>query len=134
MAQAASWLGKGQLSLVTLTRQKCRRTMASMSKCPTCRQEIATPGMFNLLGWAEFACPHCRSRLEAKAPSSTSLAVMMTLLFGLGRESRIFEVIAVVFVVVVFALFLIEAMHPRLRLKKPLPAPAIRLNIAGNEQ
>jgi hypothetical protein len=90
--------------------------------------------MFNLQGWAEFVCPHCKARLEAKAPRSTMLAVMMTFLFGLGREGRIFEVVAVVFAVLFFTIFLIEAMHPQLRFKKPLPEPAIRLNIAENQQ
>jgi len=98
--------------------------------CPSCSLNIATPSMFNLPGWAEFVCPHCRARLEAKAPRSTMLAAMMPLLFGLGREGRIFEVIALVFTVVVFTIFLIEAMHPQLRFKKPLPEPAVRLNLA----
>jgi len=88
--------------------------------------------MFNLQAWAEFVCPHCRARLEAKAPRSTMLAAMMTLLFGLGREGRTFEVIAVVFAVAAFTIFLIEAMHPQLRFKKPLPEPAVRLNIADH--
>jgi len=90
--------------------------------------------MFNLQAWAEFVCPHCRARLEAKAPRSTPFAVLMTLLFGLGRQGHIFEVIAVAFMVVFFAMFITEAMHAQLRLKKPLPEPAIRLNIFDNQQ
>jgi len=88
--------------------------------------------MFNLQGWAEFVCPHCGARLEAKTPRSTMLAVMMSFLFGLGLEGRIFEVVVIVFAITVFTVFLIEAAHPRLRFKKPLPKPQIRLNIAGN--
>lgn len=87
--------------------------------------------MFNLQGWAEFVCPHCRTRLEAKAPRSTMLATGMPLLFLLGREGRIFELIAVVFVLATLTAFIVEAMHPQLRFKKPLPEPAIRLNISG---
>ena len=90
--------------------------------------------MFNLQGWAEFACPHCRARLEAKPPRSGMLAVMMPLLFGLGREGRIFEVVAIVFAIGVFTVFLMEAAHPQLRFKKPLPEPAIRLNIAEDQR
>ena len=58
---------------------------------------------------------------------------MMPLLFGLGREGRIFEVFAIVFAVGAFTVFLIEAAHPQLRFKKPLPEAEIRLNIAENE-
>src|SRR5690349_8397947 len=108
--------------------------MRSMSACPSCGQKIATPSLFNLQGCAEFVCPHSKALWEAKAPRSTMLAVMMTFLFGLGREGRIFEVAAVVFAVVVFTTFLIEAMHPQLRFKKPRPEPSIRLNIVENQQ
>lgn len=59
------------------------------------------------------------------------LAVMMPLLFGLGREGRIFALIGILCVVAFFAVFLVEAVHPRLRFKKPLPEPSIRLNIAA---
>jgi len=86
--------------------------------------------MFNLQGWAEFVCPHCRARLEAKAPRSGMFALLMVSLFGLGREGRVFEVVAIVFAIGVITAFLIEAAHPQLRLKKRLPEPAIRLNIA----
>lgn len=61
------------------------------------------------------------------------LGVMMPLLFGLGREGRIFEVVAIVFAIGVFTVFLMEAAHPQLRFKKPLPAAEIRLNLAENE-
>jgi hypothetical protein len=59
------------------------------------------------------------------------LAATMPFVFGLGRAGRVFEVVAILFAVGVFAGFIIEAMHPQLRFKKPLPAPGIRLNIAG---
>jgi hypothetical protein len=90
--------------------------------------------MFNLQAWAEFVCPHCDARLEAKAPRVTVFAVMMPLLSLLGHRGRIFEIIAIVFMVAFFVLFLMQASQPQLRFKKPLPKPAIRLNIAGDQQ
>ena len=87
--------------------------------------------MFNLAGWAEFVCPHCRARLEAKPPRSTMLAAIMPLVFGLGLAGRLFEVIAIIFAIGIFTAFVIEAIHPQLRFKKPLPEPTIRLNIVG---
>ena len=102
-----------------------------MSKCPSCAQTIATPSMFNLQGWAEFVCPHCRARLEARPPRSTMLAATMPFVFGLGLAGRVFEAVAVIFAIGTFTAFLLEATHPQLRFKKPLPVPAIRLNIAG---
>jgi len=90
--------------------------------------------MFNLPGWAEFVCPDCGARLEAKAPRSAMLASMMPFLFLLGRYGRTLEVIAIMFALAAFTVFLLEAMHPQLRFKKPLPKPAIRLNIAGQQQ
>jgi hypothetical protein len=90
--------------------------------------------MFNLQAWAEFVCPHCGARLEAKAPPSTMLSILIPLVALLGHRGRIFEVVAVVFMVAVFVVFLKQASQPQLRCKKPLPKPGIRLNIAGTEQ
>jgi len=102
-----------------------------MSKCPSCGQQIATPSMFNLQGWAEFTCPQCHARLEAKAPRSTMLAAVMPIFFVLGRQGRVFEGIALAFVFATFTAFIVEAMRPQLRFKKPLPEPEIRLNLAA---
>ena len=106
--------------------------MIAMSACPSCGKKIATPSMFNLPGWAEFVCPHCGARLEAKTPRSTMLAVMMSFLFFFGLVPRILEVVVIVFAITVFTVFLLEATHPQLRFKKPRTKPQIRLNIAGN--
>ncbi|HWC15422.1 MAG TPA: hypothetical protein VG498_00315 [Terriglobales bacterium] len=102
-----------------------------MSKCPSCGQQIATPSMLSLRGWAEFVCPQCRARLEAKTPRSTMLGILMPIFFFLGREGRIFEITAVAFMVATFTCFIIEAWRPQLRFKKPLPEPEIRLNLVG---
>lgn len=90
--------------------------------------------MFNLQAWAEFTCPNCRARLEAKPPRSTPLVVPMACLFVLARQGHVFEVIAVAFAALTFVLFMLESAHPQLRAKKPLPQPHIRLNIAGDQQ
>jgi len=87
--------------------------------------------MFNLQGWAEFTCPQCRARLEAKAPRATVMGAVMPIFFVLGRQGRIFEGIAIALVAATLAAFIIEAMRPQLRFKKPLPQPEIRLNLAG---
>lgn len=105
-----------------------------MSICHNCGREIATPSMFNLQAWAEFVCPHCGARLEAKPPRSTMLGVLIPFAALLGHQGRAFEVVAVIVMVAVFVVFLRQASRPQLRFKKPLPEPGIRLNIAGNQQ
>ena len=87
--------------------------------------------MFNLQAWAEFVCPQCQARLEAKAPRSTMLGAVMPIFFVLGRQGRVFEGVAIAFVFAALTAFMIEAMRPQLRFKKPLPEPEIRLNLAG---
>ena len=50
----------------------------------------------------------------------------------LARHGRTFEIIAFVFMFVTIFLLLPESTHPKLRLRKrPLPKPAIRLNLDG---
>ena len=50
----------------------------------------------------------------------------------LARHGRTFEIIAFVFMFVTIFLMLLESTHPKLRLRKrPLPKPAIRLNLDG---
>ena len=87
--------------------------------------------MFNLQGWAEFTCPQCHARLEAKAPRSTMLGAIMPIFFVLGRQGRVFEGIAIAFMLGTLTAFILEAMRPQLRFKKALPEPEIRLNLAG---
>ena len=67
-----------------------------------------------------------------KPPRSFVLGPLMAPLFLLARQGRVFEVIAIVYSVVTVMLMLFECSRPKVRLrKKPLPEPAIRLNIDG---
>jgi hypothetical protein len=82
--------------------------------------------------WAHLACPNCKARLEMKPPRSALLGPLIAPLFVLARRGRVFEVIAFAFMFVTIFLLLLESFHPKLRLRtKPLPQPAIRLNIDG---
>jgi hypothetical protein len=67
-----------------------------------------------------------------KPPRSALLGPLIAPLFVLARRGRVFEVIAFAFMFVTIFLLLLESFHPKLRLRtKPLPQPAIRLNIDG---
>jgi hypothetical protein len=56
----------------------------------------------------------------------------MAPLFVLGRQGRVFEVIAFAYMFATLFLLVLESAHPKVRLRiKPLPKPAIWLNIGG---
>lgn len=103
-----------------------------MAKCPACGYDVRTPFFLNLDGWSHLACPQCKARLEMKPPRSAVLGPLMPPLFVLARQGRVFEIIAFVFAFATIFLLLLESSRPKLQLrKKPLPKPAIRLNIDG---
>ena len=103
-----------------------------MAKCPACGHNVRTPFFLNLDGWRHLACPHCKARLEMKPPRSVVLGPLMGPLFVLARQGRVFEVIAFALMFVTIFLLLLESSRPKLQLRKrPLPKPAIRLNIDG---
>jgi hypothetical protein len=103
-----------------------------MAKCPTCAHDVRTPFFLNLDGWAHLTCTQCKARLEMKPPRSVVLGPLMAPLFVLARQDRVFEVIAFVFMFATIFLLLLESCRPKLRLRtRPLPKPAIRLNIDG---
>lgn len=103
-----------------------------MASCPACNYDVRTPLFLNLDAWTHLACPHCKARLEMKPPRSALLGPLIAPLFVLARRGRIFEVIAFAYMFVTFSLLLFESLRPQLRLRtKPLPKPAIRLNIDG---
>jgi hypothetical protein len=67
-----------------------------------------------------------------KPPRSILLGPLMAPLFVLARWGRVFEVAAFLFMFTTILLLLLESVRPALRLrKKPLPKPAIRLDIDG---
>lgn len=103
-----------------------------MAKCPACSHEIRTPFLMNLDAWSHLACPHCKARLEMKPPRSFLLAPLIAPLFVLARQGRIFEILAFVFMFATFLFVLLASLHPAVRLrKKPVPKPAITLDIEG---
>jgi uncharacterized protein YbaR (Trm112 family) len=103
-----------------------------MATCPVCEHDLATPFFLNLDAWRHLVCPHCKARLEMKAPRSAVLGPLMAPLFVLARRGRVFEVIAFVFMFATIFLVLLESIRPKVQLrKKPLPKPTIRLNIDG---
>ncbi len=103
-----------------------------MAICPACNHEVATPFFLNLDGWRHLVCPHCKARLEMKPPRSVVLVALIAPLFVLARQGRAFEVIAFVFAFATIFLLLLESVRPQVQLRKrPLPKPAIRLNIDG---
>ena len=103
-----------------------------MAKCPACNHDVRAPFFLNMDAWAHLACPNCKARLEMKPPRSALFAPIMAPLFVLARRGRVFEVIAFAFMFVTIFLLLLESFCPKLRLRtKPLPKPAIRLNIDG---
>jgi hypothetical protein len=103
-----------------------------MAPCPACKHDVAAPFFLNLDAWRNLVCPRCKARLEMKPPRSFVLAPLMAPLFVLARQGRVFEVIAFAFMFATIFLVLLESARPRLQLrKKPLPEPAIRLNLDG---
>jgi len=103
-----------------------------MAKCPACGHDVRTPFFLNLNAWSHLSCAQCKARLEMKPPQSAVLGPLMPPLFVLARRGRAFEVIAFVFSFVTIFLLLLESSRPKLQLRKrPVPKPAIRLNIDG---
>jgi hypothetical protein len=82
--------------------------------------------------WRWLVCPHCKVRLDMKPPRSFVLGSLVVPLLLLARRGHVFEVIAFLFMFATFFLLLLESVHPRVQLrKKPLPKPAVRLDIDG---
>lgn len=103
-----------------------------MAKCPACDHDVRTPFFLNLDGWSHLTCAQCKARMEMKPPRSVALGPLVAPLFVLARQGRAFEVFAFVFVFATVFLLLLESMRPKVQLRKrPLPKPAIRLNIGG---
>jgi hypothetical protein len=103
-----------------------------MAECPACHHDVATPFFLTLEAWSHLACPHCKARLEMKPPRSFVMSPVMAPLFVLARQGRVFEIIAFAYMLATLFLVLLESVRPKLRLRRrPLPKPAIRLNING---
>jgi hypothetical protein len=103
-----------------------------MAACPACNHDVTTPFFLNLDAWRHLVCPHCQARLEMKPPRSVVLGPFMVPLIVLARQGRVFEVIAFVFMFATILLLLLESARPKVQLRKrPLPKPAVRLNIDG---
>lgn len=103
-----------------------------MAKCPACDHDVRAPFFLNLEGWSHLTCKQCKARLEMKTPRAFAFAPLMAPLFVLARQGRVFEVIAFAFMFATIFFVLLECIRPKVRLrKKPLPEPAIRLNIDG---
>jgi hypothetical protein len=103
-----------------------------MAKCPACDRDVRTPFFLDLDGWRHLTCTQCKARLEMKPLRSFLLAPLMGPLFVLARRGTVFEVVAFVYMFATIFLVLLESGRPKLQLRKrPLPKPAIRLNIDG---
>jgi hypothetical protein len=103
-----------------------------MAKCPACARDVRTPFFLNLDAWSHLACTHCKARLEMKPPRYALLGPLIAPLFVLARQGRVFEIVAFIFMFATFSLLILECARPKLRLRtKPIPKPAIRLNIDG---
>jgi len=103
-----------------------------MAKCPACSHDVRTPFFLNLDGWSHLACEHCKARLELKPPRYFVLGPLIAPIFLLARQGRVFEIVAFLFMFATISLMVVECAHPKVRLRtKPLPKPAIRLDING---
>jgi len=103
-----------------------------MANCPACGGDVRTPLFLNIDAWRHLTCPHCKARLEMKAPRSFLLAPLIAPLFVLARQGRTVEVVAFVYMFLTISLVLWESFHPKVQIrKKPLPEPEIRLNLKG---
>jgi hypothetical protein len=101
-----------------------------MAKCPVCGHDVATPFFLNMDAWRWLACPHCAARLERKNPRPVALLPLWIGLIALSRMGHRFAVIAEVSMAAIFVVILVEFIRPQLQLRKPLPKPEIKLNIA----
>ena len=103
-----------------------------MATCPACNHDLAVPFFLNLDAWRHLVCPHCRARLELKPPRYAAWGPLTASLFVLARQGRVFVVMAFVFMFATIFLLLLESVRPKVQLRKrPLPKPAMRLNIDG---
>jgi DNA-directed RNA polymerase subunit RPC12/RpoP len=104
-----------------------------MAKCPSCSHEIATPLFYDLQGWSRLNCPQCKARLELKPrPAAALFFPILLILSWLGRLGHHFAVIAIVLLVAATVILVVLLIvRPQLHLRKPLPKPAIRLDIDG---
>jgi hypothetical protein len=103
-----------------------------MAKCPACNHDVRTPFFLDVDGWRHLTCTQCKARLEMKPPRSFLLAPLIAPLFVLARRGPVFEVVAFVYMSATIFLVLLESGRQKLQLRKrPLPKPAIRLNIDG---
>jgi hypothetical protein len=105
-----------------------------MAKCPACDHDVRTPFFFNLDGWSHLTCTQCKARLEMKPrPAAILLLPVLFIASWLGRLGHIYSIIAEVLVVsATVTAVLLLIVRPQVRLRnKPLPKPAIRLNIDG---
>jgi DNA-directed RNA polymerase subunit RPC12/RpoP len=102
-----------------------------MAKCPGCGQEVRTPFFLNTEAWRWLTCPYCKARLEMKPPRSVALIPFMLVGVGLGRLGHVPRLIPVAVAAAIVIVMLVESMYPRLRLRKALPKPEIRLDISG---
>jgi DNA-directed RNA polymerase subunit RPC12/RpoP len=104
-----------------------------MAKCPSCSHEVATPFFGDLQGWSQLTCPQCKARLELKPrPIAILFFPILLIMIRLGRLGHRFAIVAIVLLVsAAIAMVLLLVVRPQLRLRKPLPKPAIRLDIDG---
>lgn len=101
-----------------------------MAKCPACNHDVRTPLFLNLDAWSHLSCGQCNARLEMKPPRAAFFSPLMAPLFVLGRQRRVFEVIAFAYMFAIISLLLLESFRPKVQLRrKPIPKPDIRLNL-----
>lgn len=103
-----------------------------MARCPSCGQDCPTPSFLNMVGWSEFACPHCAARLERKNPQIVvPLMGFWLALLALGRLGHRFAILAEVLMAGLFVVILVKLIRPELQLRKAPPEPEIRLKLNG---
>jgi hypothetical protein len=87
----------------------------------------------DLQGWSRLICPQCGARLELKPrPVAGFLFPILLVVSWLGRMGHGSAALArVLLVSATGTLVLLLVVRPQLRLRKPLPKPAIRLDIDG---
>ena len=101
-----------------------------MAKCPVCARDVATPFFLNENAWRWLTCPHCAARLERSNPRLVGALMGVWLgVIALGTLGHRYRIIGEVLMAVIFAVILVEFLHPRLQLRKPLPKPEITLDL-----
>jgi DNA-directed RNA polymerase subunit RPC12/RpoP len=104
-----------------------------MAKCPSCDHNVRTPLAFDLQGWRQLTCHHCKARLEMKPrPVAIMFPVFIFLSLALSRLGHIFAVVAEVLAVSASVTFvLLLTVQPQVRLRKALPKPETKLGLTG---